>query len=157
MTTPCPYRPPPAGAMPWPAAQHVSDAVLAWARSNLKYPMGTVVQAFVGGQPVIARLECHYHPPGGSVKPWGPHKGCTIYWPTAAIHPGVQMPTAGEEDLTPVAGDDPCIRAGTDYLDCSSGPNWGLVALSGGAALAVTSLFVLAMRHAGRAARRSRR
>jgi peptidoglycan LD-endopeptidase CwlK len=31
------------------------------------------------GEAVIARLERHYHPPGGSMKPWGYHRGVSLF------------------------------------------------------------------------------
>ena len=154
MTSACPYVPPPAGAMTWPAAQQVSKPVLAWARSNLKYPMGTIIQAYVGGQSVVARLECHYHPPGGAVKPWGPHKGCTIYWLMGSIAPGIIYPVAGAEGTdTPVIGNDPCVLAGGEYI-CHDKTDWTALAASTAAVTGVVALFLLALKHAGKAARR---
>ena len=155
MTSACPYVPPPAGATPWPASQQVSKPILAWARANLKYPMGTIVQANVAGQSVIARLECHYHPPGGAVKPWGPHKGCTIYWPTSGITPGITYPTSGT-DMGAVASTatDPCVLAGDDYYGCHEHTDWPLVGVTASAAAGSIFLFWLALKHAGKAARK---
>jgi hypothetical protein len=153
LTSACPYVPPPAGATSWPAAQPVGKPILAWARGNLKYPMGTIVQAVVAGQSVIARLECHYHPPGGAVRPWGPHKGCTIYWPTAAITPGVTLPTGGVDATAPTTTD-PCVLAGDDYYGCHEQSDWGLLAFTAASAAGSIALFLLAIRHAGKAARK---
>ena len=153
MSNSCPYVAPPAGTVAWPAAQQVSKPILAWARANLRYPMGTVIQANVGGQPVIARLECHYHPPGGAVKPWGPHKGCTIYWPTGTIFPGVAYPIAGAEGTdAAVVGNDPCVLAGGEYI-CQDHVDWATVGISAGAGATVVALFLFALKHAGKAAR----
>lgn len=151
MSNPCPYRPPPAGVTPWPASQTVSDAILAWARANLHYPMGAIVQENVGGQPVVARLECHFHPPGGSIKPWGPHKGCTIYWPTAPITPGVVMPVT-LDPMDAQLGQDPWVEAGTQWYDSSppTRTDWPLVIVSGVAILATAAAFMLALKLAGR-------
>ena len=150
MSSPCPYVPPPAGAVAW-GTQPVSAALLAWATSNLHYPMGTIVQAEVGGQPVIARLECHYHPPGGTIKSWGPHKGCTIYWPTAPITPGVTAPLFATEDPAPGITD-PCLLAGGEYYGCTEerSTDWPLVIVSATAILATAAAFVLAIKLAGR-------
>ena len=27
----------------------------------------------------VARIEQHYHPPGGALRPWGPHKGVSVF------------------------------------------------------------------------------
>lgn len=31
------------------------------------------------GEPFVARIEIHEHPHGGPRKPWGPHRGVTVY------------------------------------------------------------------------------
>ncbi|MET0594109.1 MAG: hypothetical protein ABW133_15520 [Polyangiaceae bacterium] len=40
---------------------------------------GTEVPFEVDGQGYIGRIEEHYHEPGGPKKPWGRHRGVTVY------------------------------------------------------------------------------
>jgi hypothetical protein len=40
---------------------------------------GTEVPFEVDGQSYIGRIEEHYHEPGGPKKPWGRHRGVTVY------------------------------------------------------------------------------
>jgi peptidoglycan L-alanyl-D-glutamate endopeptidase CwlK len=42
-------------------------------------PLGTEVPFESAGSRFMARLERHYHPPGGSLKPWGPHTGVSTF------------------------------------------------------------------------------
>jgi hypothetical protein len=42
-------------------------------------PVGTQVEVDVGGKRVIARIERHFHPEGGPVKPWGYHPGVSLF------------------------------------------------------------------------------
>jgi hypothetical protein len=44
-------------------------------------PVGTLIEVEVDGQRVIARIERHFHPEGGPVKPWGFHPGVSLYAP----------------------------------------------------------------------------
>jgi hypothetical protein len=72
----CPQNPrkPPAG---WRIYQgEVTPELTAFAVSALAQPLGTWVQG-PGG--VCALTEWHYHTPGGALKPWGCHKGATLY------------------------------------------------------------------------------
>lgn len=39
---------------------------------------GTVYYADFGGETLAFRLERHYHPPGGTAKPWGAHTGVSV-------------------------------------------------------------------------------
>lgn len=41
--------------------------------------VGTQVEVDVDGQRVVARLERHFHPEGGPVKPWGFHAGVSLF------------------------------------------------------------------------------
>jgi hypothetical protein len=41
--------------------------------------IGTQVEVNVDGQRVVARLERHFHPEGGAVKPWGIHTGVSLF------------------------------------------------------------------------------
>jgi hypothetical protein len=40
---------------------------------------GTEVPFDIDGQSYIGRIEEHYHEPGGPRKPWGRHRGVTVY------------------------------------------------------------------------------
>jgi hypothetical protein len=40
---------------------------------------GTEVPFEIDGQAYIGRIEEHYHEPGGPRKPWGRHRGVTVY------------------------------------------------------------------------------
>lgn len=47
------------------------------ANSDAAY--GTEVPFEIDGQSYIGRIEEHYHEPGGPKKPWGRHRGVTVY------------------------------------------------------------------------------
>jgi len=47
--------------------------------ANRDTEYGTEVPFEVEGQPYVGRIEEHYHEPGGSKKPWGRHRGVTVY------------------------------------------------------------------------------
>lgn len=42
-------------------------------------PIGTEESFEVGGRRYVGRIEHHYHPVNGAAKPWGWHKGCTVF------------------------------------------------------------------------------
>jgi hypothetical protein len=42
-------------------------------------PTGTQVAFDAGGRRYLGRIEEHYHPPGGSRRPWGSHKGVSLF------------------------------------------------------------------------------
>lgn len=46
-------------------------------------PIGHREFLTIGGRKILFIVEPHYHPPGGSTKPWGWHKGCTVFVPAA--------------------------------------------------------------------------
>jgi hypothetical protein len=60
-----------------------SPAMLKLAASIVKRhyskPVGTEITVEVEGQQVIARIERHFHPEGGAVKPWGFHPGVSLF------------------------------------------------------------------------------
>jgi len=160
MVMPCPANPPPpSGTTMWPANKVVSKAILDWSRSNLRYPKWTVIVSNIDGQDVVARLETHYHPPGGAVQPWGCHKGNTIYLPTSPLSEvqyGVFPPTTIDPvdaadtlaDTYVVAGDQQ-IDAGSDTAPPQK-TSWPLVLVSGVAIVATTAAFLLAIKLAGK-------
>jgi hypothetical protein len=42
-------------------------------------PVGTEITVEVEGKQVVARIERHFHPEGGPVKPWGFHPGVSLF------------------------------------------------------------------------------
>ncbi|HYQ43094.1 MAG TPA: hypothetical protein VER11_14030 [Polyangiaceae bacterium] len=50
-------------------------------REHYAKPVGTLIEVDVGGQRVIARIERHFHPEGGAIKPWGFHPGVSLFAP----------------------------------------------------------------------------
>ena len=63
--------------------QEISAAMLQVAaklvRKHYAKPVGTQVEVEVDGRRVVARLERHFHPEGGPVKPWGFHPGVSLF------------------------------------------------------------------------------
>lgn len=57
----------------------VPRALLDGIRSHLSRELGSVVFEEHAGQKFANVIEPHYHPPGGPSKPWGPHKGVSVY------------------------------------------------------------------------------
>jgi len=48
-------------------------------RKHYAKPVGTEVTVEIEGKQVIARIERHFHPEGGPVKPWGFHPGVSLF------------------------------------------------------------------------------
>jgi hypothetical protein len=48
-------------------------------REHYAKPVGTQIAVDVGGKHLIARIERHFHPEGGAVKPWGFHPGVSLF------------------------------------------------------------------------------
>jgi hypothetical protein len=48
-------------------------------RKHHAKPVGTQVEVAVDGKRVVARIERHFHPEGGPVKPWGFHPGVSLF------------------------------------------------------------------------------
>lgn len=42
-------------------------------------PIGYEVPFTADGKDYVGRIELHYHPPGGPLRPWGPHKGVSVF------------------------------------------------------------------------------
>jgi len=61
----------------------ISKGMLAVAASivhrHYAKPVGTLIEVEVDGRPVIARIERHFHPEGGPLKPWGFHPGVSLF------------------------------------------------------------------------------
>lgn len=49
------------------------------AQSLLKYDFGALTPFEVDNRSFVGRVEPHYHKPGGKARPWGVHKGVTIF------------------------------------------------------------------------------
>jgi hypothetical protein len=47
--------------------------------AHWKEPLGSEFPFTDSGKPVIARLEQHYHEPGGPARPWGYHTGVSLF------------------------------------------------------------------------------
>jgi hypothetical protein len=47
--------------------------------ANQDAAMGTEVPFEIDGRAYVARIEEHYHEPGGPHRPWGHHRGVTVY------------------------------------------------------------------------------
>lgn len=46
---------------------------------HYKKPFGTDIEFELDGQRYVGRIEQHYHPPGGELRPWGHHAGCSLF------------------------------------------------------------------------------
>ncbi len=46
---------------------------------HYKKPHGFEVEFEIDGKNYLGRIEPHYHPPGGELRPWGHHSGCSLY------------------------------------------------------------------------------
>ena len=55
------------------------DAAARVVRQHHAKPVGTQIEVDVDGKHLIARIEQHYHPEGGPVKPWGFHHGVSLF------------------------------------------------------------------------------
>lgn len=71
-----PQPPPPAGYRRAGGKDVITDRMLYEARSALRNPIGTLLP-FDGW---AIQIEWHFHEPEGPVRPWGWHKGATIYF-----------------------------------------------------------------------------
>ncbi len=61
----------------------VTPAISAEAKRIIKQhhqaAFGTEFPFDADGKPFVARIEEHYHPPGGPIKPWGHHPGVSVF------------------------------------------------------------------------------
>jgi hypothetical protein len=48
-------------------------------RRHYAKPVGTEITVEIEGKLVTARIERHFHPEGGKVKPWGFHPGVSLF------------------------------------------------------------------------------
>lgn len=60
--------------------KEVTHELAELAKTFLKFPYGAVEPVEnTAGLDVLAALEQHYHPPGGEAKPYGWHKGVSLF------------------------------------------------------------------------------
>jgi N-acetylmuramoyl-L-alanine amidase len=110
----------------------LTPALIAEARRILKAhhadPFGTQVPFQVAGMSYVARIEEHYHPPGGARRPWGYHPGVSLFLDvlpdkTITLH-DEQAPTdSGDHATEPVAP--PINTTGVIVLDPGHGGTQG--------------------------------
>lgn len=89
----------------------LTPALIAQARKILKDhhadPFGTEVPFQLAGVHYFGRIEEHFHPPGGPLKPWGHHPGVSLFVETVAdnvvVAPDDVTEPSGSEDEVPDA------------------------------------------------------
>lgn len=131
----------------------VPPPLSAWAVQLLKgvnkVPYGQTYTQTYNGQLVIARVDVHtwHYLPDGTLLTGICWKGITLY------RPMLTGATLSDSDVTNIetAQPDPTLAV---YDNAPSRTHWPLVAVSAGAALGSVALFLLALRHAGKAARK---
>jgi hypothetical protein len=77
-----------------PALSEFAKAVL---REHSREALGREFPLESGGRSYFARLEEHYHPPGGTMRPWGYHTGVSLFvfvevGPEEPVHEPVGTP-----------------------------------------------------------------
>lgn len=70
-----PQPSPPAGYRRALATDTITDEMRTAARAALSNPIGTLLEH----DSWAIQIEWHFHEPGGPAKPWGWHKGATVY------------------------------------------------------------------------------
>lgn len=142
--------PAPQGTAVWQGA--VPAPLTTWAVQLLKgvnrVPYGTTYTQAYNGTPVIARVDAHsWTYRNGQLLTGLCIKGITLYrpLPTGAI--------LGDSDVTNIeaALPDPTLAV---YDNSPSSTDWPLVAVTATAAVGAVALFLLALKHAGKAARK---
>ncbi len=63
----------------------VPPSILPQLRPLLAAPLGTVTKLPTDGRDIAADIEPHFHEPGGPTKPWGWHKGVSLYERKGAV------------------------------------------------------------------------
>ncbi len=83
----------------------VTPAISAEARRIIKAhhhePFGTEIPFESDGANFVARIEEHFHPPGGPIKPWGHHPGVSVF----AVVGGAAVEAVHDADATPDPSD----------------------------------------------------
>jgi len=57
----------------------VPASIMPKLRPLLAAPLGTITKLPTDGRDIVAVIEAHFHEPGGPVKPWGWHKGVSLF------------------------------------------------------------------------------
>lgn len=60
-------------------SSEVPAEVMSQLRPLLAKELGAVTKLSTSGRDIVAVIEPHYHTPGGPTKPWGWHKGVSLY------------------------------------------------------------------------------
>jgi hypothetical protein len=60
----------------------VSNGAVAVLNDYWNFPVGAEIPFFADGNSFVGRIELHFHPYGGSMKPWGYHHGVSVYYYT---------------------------------------------------------------------------
>jgi len=55
----------------------VASAELIKKHHNKRF--GSEIEVEIAGKPYVARIERHFHPEGGPIKPWGFHPGVSLF------------------------------------------------------------------------------
>lgn len=63
----------------------ISDGAVATLNSYWDYPIGTEIPFLADNQTYVGRIELHYHPWGGSIKPYGYHHGVSVFYYTDSL------------------------------------------------------------------------
>ncbi|MHC4392616.1 MAG: peptidoglycan-binding domain-containing protein [Planctomycetota bacterium] len=80
-------------------------------RAHRSDPYGTDVPFVSAGEDFVGRIEQHYHPPGGAMKPWGYHPGVSVF---AVMSKNGALPTPPQADaLDPVRQGRLLLRRGS--------------------------------------------
>lgn len=79
------FQPPPLPGYTRMTSASVPVAVMPKLRPLLAAPLGTVTKLPTDGRDIAAVIEPHFHEPGGPVKPWGWHKGVSLYERKGAV------------------------------------------------------------------------
>jgi peptidoglycan L-alanyl-D-glutamate endopeptidase CwlK len=90
----------------------VTPAITAAAKriisEHFRDPFGTEVEFDADGKQYVARIEEHYHEPGGPIKPWGHHPGVSVFAVVKAeephkLHDADAVPDTGAPEFGGVA------------------------------------------------------
>lgn len=57
----------------------MSQAAAQIVHKHYAKPVGTEIPVEVDGKQLVARIERHFHPEGGPLKPWGFHPGVSLF------------------------------------------------------------------------------
>lgn len=69
----------------------ISAAAVRLLRESRARPFGAEIPFTADGRTFVARVERHYHPPGGAARPWGWHKGISVFAPVGPVAPAPKL------------------------------------------------------------------